>query len=100
MKYCIACTKWRENHTRLHIRVGREIIRSKKRVSLGPKQNWKSNFILNRATVRLKKGLLDLRNSDFVSLADSIMVSQILNVNRHISGADMCRFGAGLFTFC
>ena len=82
------CTQkvWRENHTRLHIPVGREIIRSKN-VFLspppppprGPPKIWKSNFILDRATVRLKKGLLDLRNSDFVSLADSIIVSQILN---------------------
>ena len=57
---------------------------SQKNGFLGPKQNWKSNFILNRTTVRLKKGLLDLRNSDFVSLADSITVSQILNVNRQM----------------
>lgn len=74
---------WRENHTRLHIRVGREIIRSKNGFLSGPPRGspkiWKSNFILNRATVRLKKGLLDLRNSDFVSLADSINVSQILS---------------------
>ena len=75
---------WRENHTRLHIPVGREIIRSKNGFLSapppgGPPKIWKSNFILDRATVRLKKGLLDLRNSDFVSLADSIIVSQILS---------------------
>ena len=58
---------WRENHTRLHILVGREIIRSKNGFLSpppppgGPPKIWKSNFILNRATVRLKKGLLDLR---------------------------------------
>lgn len=56
----------------------------KKNGSHGPKQNWKSNFILKRTTVRLKKGLLDLRNSDVVLLADSIIVSQILNVNRQM----------------
>lgn len=72
-------------HTQLHIRVGREFIREKeKNGSHGPKQNWKSNFILKRTTVRLKKGLLDLRNSDVVLLADSIIVSQILNVNRQM----------------